>query len=160
MVAKDRDDRQQSMVEVEEELDRCLREMMEGGTALGLRGNELAMYIGMTADAPPAIPKKVRKKEPAEPAPKTAAKSTLRQPLASGPLLESMQAILNGLNLATASTIIGKQVRAVSENGEDISGVVDRLSVELDVKNDANRVLRLHIGDSRIELQDIREVMS
>jgi serine/threonine protein kinase len=161
MVAKKPQDRQQSMVEVEEDLDRCLREMMEGGTGLGLRGTELAMYIGMSVETAPPVPEPVTKKEVADrPAVGAAGKSRSRPPWTSGPVGEIMRVILYGQNLATAAALIGRRVRAVSERGESISGVVDRLSLEIDSQNANQRVLKLHIGDRRIELENVREVLS
>ncbi len=80
--------------------------------------------------------------------------SQIREIGASESLAETLSAVLAGQNVATASALIGKEVSALSDDAENISGVVDRISI-----SDENDV-RVHIGDSSVKLNNVREIIS
>ncbi len=73
-------------------------------------------------------------------------------------LTETLDAVLIGQNLATASNLIGKQISALDDSGTDITGVVDRVSVEPD-GGSASRNVRVHIGGQSIKLENVREIL-
>lgn len=85
--------------------------------------------------------------------------SQIREISATDQLSDTLQAVLTGQNLTTASSLIGKQVTALSDDAENINGIVDRVSVETSPDDDSQRILRVHVGEHRIELKNIREIV-
>ena len=53
----------------------------------------------------------------------------IREISATDQLTQTLDAVLTGQNLATASGLIGKQVQALTDDSTNIEGVVDRVSV-------------------------------
>lgn len=68
-------------------------------------------------------------------------------------LTDTLDAVLLGQNLANASSLIGKEVRALTDGGGYVTGAVDRVSI---VGGEA----KVHIGDSQIKLENIAEIKS
>ena len=81
--------------------------------------------------------------------------SQIREIGATNKLTETLDAVLTGQNLSTASGLIGKQVRALTDENENVSGVVDKVSVE---GSGDQRTLRVHIGAEKVKLENVREV--
>lgn len=81
----------------------------------------------------------------------------LREISASDRLTDTLDSVLMGQNLSTASGLIGKEVKALSDDAKDITGVVDRVSV--DTSDSGNRTLRVHIGANSVNLKNIREIL-
>ena len=81
----------------------------------------------------------------------------IREIGASDKLSETLAAVLTGQNLTTASALIGKDVAALTDDLENIQGKVERVSIEVD--DDENRTIRVHVGDQRIELNNVREIV-
>src|SRR5688572_13772013 len=82
----------------------------------------------------------------------------LRSIAASDQLSSTLASLQTGQSLTTASSLIGKEVTALTTNNENISGVVDRVSVEVDPKNNDKRTYLVHIGGQAIDLKNVREV--
>jgi flagellar basal-body rod modification protein FlgD len=82
----------------------------------------------------------------------------IREIGATNQLTETLDAVLTGQNLATASGLIGKQVSALTDSNENVQGVVDRVSIDTGDDNKGKRTLRVHIGDQSIKLDNIRAV--
>ena len=85
--------------------------------------------------------------------------SQIRQIGATQQLESSLQAIFVGQNLSTASGLIGKTVNALTDDGKNVAGVVDRVTVEVDQKDDSKRTLRVHMGDKDVQLKNVREIL-
>ena len=68
--------------------------------------------------------------------------------------------MLTGQNMATAASLIGKRIHALSDSAEDVEGVVERVSLENGENESEPRTLRLHIGDQKIRIENIREIVS
>jgi flagellar basal-body rod modification protein FlgD len=85
--------------------------------------------------------------------------SQMREISSTDKLTDTLDAVLMGQNLTTASSMIGKHISALTNDGIDIEGQVDRVSVEPS-SDGSRRSIRLHVGDSVVELQNIREVDS
>jgi len=84
----------------------------------------------------------------------------IRSISATSKLSETLDTVLTGQNLSTASSLIGKRVSALSDQNQNVTGLVDRISVEVD-ENDANkRTFRVHIGNERVDLKNVREIKS
>ncbi|REJ94382.1 MAG: hypothetical protein DWQ35_08265 [Planctomycetota bacterium] len=78
--------------------------------------------------------------------------SQIREVGATDKLTETLDAVLLGQNLSSATSLIGKQVVALDSAGNEISGRVDKITV-------VNGTPRLHIGDNEVELNNVREVL-
>ena len=72
-------------------------------------------------------------------------------------LTGTLDSVLIGQNLSTASSLIGKTIHALSDDGRDVTGAVDRVSVEPD--SDGARTVRIHIGDDAIDIKNIRAIL-
>jgi flagellar basal-body rod modification protein FlgD len=79
--------------------------------------------------------------------------SQIREIGATGRLTETLDAVLLGQNLTSATGMIGKTVKALSDDAKEVSGLVDRVSV-------TDGETRLHIGDKAIRLKNVKEVLS
>jgi len=84
----------------------------------------------------------------------------IREISATNQLSDTLEAVLTGQNMATASGLIGKRIQALSDSAEQVEGVVDRVSMEHDASNGSVRTLRIHVGDQDIRLENIREIIS
>lgn len=82
----------------------------------------------------------------------------IREIGATDNLTTTLQSVLMGQNLTTASSLIGKDVNALSDEHGNISGTVDRVSVEAAEDGDTSNV-RIHIGEYSVALKNIREIL-
>ena len=80
----------------------------------------------------------------------------LREISATDKLTDTLDSVLLGQNLSTASSLIGKEVKALTDDAKDIQGKIDRVSVET---SEDVRKLRVHIGSNKIDLKNIREIV-
>jgi flagellar basal-body rod modification protein FlgD len=79
--------------------------------------------------------------------------SQIREIGATGRLTETLESVLLGQNLTSATSMIGKTVKAMSDDAKEVSGLVDRVTV-------TDGEPRLHIGDKAIRLKNVKEVLS
>ncbi|MFT5527489.1 MAG: flagellar basal-body rod modification protein FlgD [Pirellulaceae bacterium] len=84
--------------------------------------------------------------------------NTIREISATNELSDTLAAVLTGQNLSTASSLIGKSVDALTDAGENIKGVVDRVTVEVSEEDENIRELRVHVGDNSVKLNNVREI--
>lgn len=82
----------------------------------------------------------------------------IRQISATTQLSETLNAVQSGQSLTTASSLIGKTVSALTGDQQNITGVVDKVTVEVDPKNADIRTYNVHIGDKSLPLKNVREV--
>ena len=82
----------------------------------------------------------------------------LRSIAASDQLTSTLQSVQTQQSLTTASSLIGKQVTALTSDNKDISGTVTSVSVEVDEKDNAKRTYKIKIGDQSVDLQNVRAV--
>lgn len=82
----------------------------------------------------------------------------IREISATNQLSETLSAVLLGQNMTTASSLLGKQISALTDDLENVEGVVDRVSVTVNDEDDT-RILRVHVGDQDIQLNNIREII-
>jgi flagellar basal-body rod modification protein FlgD len=64
-----------------------------------------------------------------------------------------------GQNLATAGGLIGKNIKAITDKGDDVSGEVTSVTVASDAANKDKRDIRVHVGDKEVSLTNIREIV-
>ena len=86
--------------------------------------------------------------------------SQIREISATNQLSDTLGAVLTGQNMATASSLIGKRISALSDSAKPVEGVVDRVSIETDESDESVRMLRVHVGGQKIRLDNIREIVS
>ncbi len=84
----------------------------------------------------------------------------IREIGASDKLSQTLQAVLTGQNLTTASSLIGQTVNALADDRETIEGEVDRVSIEVNENDDSKREIRVHIGEKSVRLNNVREITS
>jgi len=84
--------------------------------------------------------------------------SQMRSIGATDKLTSTLDAVLLGQNLTTASSLIGKDISALTDDGSDIEGRVDRVTVAAEEGKAAT--VRIHIGENDVSLQNIREILS
>jgi flagellar basal-body rod modification protein FlgD len=82
----------------------------------------------------------------------------LRSIAASDQLTTTLQGLQTQQSLTTASSLIGKNVKALTSDNKDITGKIDSVSVEVDPKNNAKRTYKVKIDGQAIDVQNIREV--
>jgi flagellar basal-body rod modification protein FlgD len=82
----------------------------------------------------------------------------LRQISATDKLTTSLDAVQTGQSLTTASGLIGKNIVAISDDGGNVTGKVDRVSIDVDKDDSSKRTYRVHVGDKTVQLKNVREV--
>ena len=83
----------------------------------------------------------------------------IREISATNQLSDTLSSVLLGQSVATASSLIGRRVEALTDDAKNVEGVVDRVSMERDGTDQSKRVIRVHIGDHKIDLGNIREIV-
>jgi flagellar basal-body rod modification protein FlgD len=84
----------------------------------------------------------------------------IREISATDKLTDTLDAVLTGQNMATAASLIGKRIHALSDSADDVEGIVDRVSLESPEDGQSARSLRVHVGDHKIRLENIREIVT
>jgi len=77
--------------------------------------------------------------------------SQIREIESNARLTETLQTVLLGQNMSTASSLIGRTISGLSEANEKVTGRVDRVSV-------VDGVPKLHVGDQTIKLTNVSEI--
>ncbi|MFO7902612.1 MAG: flagellar hook capping FlgD N-terminal domain-containing protein [Pirellulaceae bacterium] len=85
--------------------------------------------------------------------------SDMRSIASNDKLTETLEAVLVGQNVSTASALIGKEVDALTDEGNNVHGVVERVTVQASEENDGVGKVRVHVNDKSIALGNIREIM-
>jgi len=78
--------------------------------------------------------------------------SQIREIEATSELSTTLEGVLQGQNLSNASSLIDKQIKALTDTGEQVAGRVDRVSV-------ADNIVRLHVGDKSVGLNNLSEIL-
>lgn len=60
--------------------------------------------------------------------------------------------------LVTASSLIGQTVEAMADDSTEVTGVVDRVTVETDESD--TRKVKVHVGEKTIDIRNIRQINS
>ena len=83
---------------------------------------------------------------------------SIREIAANDKLSSTLTALQIEQSLTTASSLIGKEITALTTDNANISGVVDRVTVDVDPQNADKRKYLAHIGEQRVELKNVREI--
>ena len=89
--------------------------------------------------------------------------SQIREISATNQLSDTLTSVLLGQNTATASSLIGKRVSALTDDAENVEGVVTRASVTVDDGGDGERTIRVDDEtdiSAVLALQNIPEFMA
>jgi flagellar basal-body rod modification protein FlgD len=81
--------------------------------------------------------------------------SQIREISATNQLSDTLGSVLLGQSVAS---LIGKRIHALTDDAKNVEGVVDRVSMEKDNTDESQRVIRVYIGDHKIDLKNIREI--
>lgn len=84
---------------------------------------------------------------------------SIREIAATDKLSTSLELVQSGQSLTTASSLIGKTVKALSDENENIEGVVERVSIDVDEDDNSKRTYRVHVDGKDIDLRNVREVL-
>ena len=79
--------------------------------------------------------------------------SQMREIAATGNMTTTLQAVLFGQNVSSASSLIGKQVRALNDGGDYVTGNVDKVTI-------AGGDVNLQIGDNTVKLSNVSEILA
>jgi flagellar basal-body rod modification protein FlgD len=61
--------------------------------------------------------------------------------------------------LTTASSLIGREVNGIDDEGSPVDGVVGSVSVKIDEKDRNNRQVKVHVGDKTVDIKNVREIV-
>ena len=84
----------------------------------------------------------------------------IRELSATTKLTSTLDTVLMGQNISTASGLIGKKVDALDDQGNAVQGTVDRVTVTTDPKDENKREVRVHVGAKQLQLKNVREILS
>lgn len=84
---------------------------------------------------------------------------SIREISATDKLTDTLSAVATGQSLTTASSLIGKEVQAIDDLGGSVTGVVDKVTVNVDESDSNKRSYRVHVGSQSIDLRNVREVV-
>lgn len=84
---------------------------------------------------------------------------SIREISATDKLSSSLDLVQSGQSLTTASSLIGKNIKALTDDNQNIEGVVERVSIEVDKDNNDKRTYRVHVDGKDIDLRNVREVL-
>lgn len=79
--------------------------------------------------------------------------SQMREIASNDLLSETLESIKLGQNVATAASMIGRTIAALTDDGQQVAGKVDRVSVELGVP-------KLHVGEHVIDMRNLAAITS
>lgn len=85
--------------------------------------------------------------------------SQIRSIGATDKLTNTLDAVLLGQHLTTASSLIGREVDALSDDGVNVQGRVDRVTVT-PAADGRPTTIRVHVGGDAIALNNIRQILS
>lgn len=77
---------------------------------------------------------------------------------ATDQLTRTLTSLSNSQELVTASNLIGREVQALADEGTEVNGVVDRVTVETDEAN--QRMIKVHVEGKTIDMRNIRQINS
>jgi flagellar basal-body rod modification protein FlgD len=79
--------------------------------------------------------------------------SEIRSIGATDKMTSTLDAVLLGQNVSSATNLIGKQVQAMTDAGDKISGTVDKVTI-------IDGAPRLHVGEETVKLSNVSEIVA
>ena len=78
--------------------------------------------------------------------------SQMREIAATGDMTSTLQAVLLGQNVSSGSALIGKEVSALTDAGDTVTGTVDKVNI-------AGGDVTLQIGDNSVRLSNVSAIL-
>ncbi len=78
--------------------------------------------------------------------------SQIRSIEASSRLTSTLEGVLLGQNLATASSLLGQTITGMTDDGQQVSGWVERVSL-------VDGAAKLHVGDQVVSLKNVAGIV-
>jgi len=78
---------------------------------------------------------------------------------ATDQLTRTLSNLASSQELVTASSLIGQTVRGLTDDASEITGVVDRITVETNNEN-SSRSIKVHVGQTTMEIKNVREIQA
>ncbi|MBL8853359.1 MAG: hypothetical protein JNK57_05230 [Planctomycetaceae bacterium] len=85
--------------------------------------------------------------------------SQIRQITSNDSMTATMNSVQMGQDVATASQMVGKRITALDSKDKEVEGVVSRVTITASSGQTGGREIRLHVGDSQVELSKIRSIL-
>jgi len=82
----------------------------------------------------------------------------IREIGATDQLTSTLGNLASSQELVAASGLIGKEVQALADDSTEISGVVDRVTVQ--TNEDDSRNVKVHVGGKTMNIKNIREIQT
>jgi len=82
----------------------------------------------------------------------------LREISSNDKLVTTLESVQTSQSLTSASSMIGKTIEALDDSGGNVTGKVDKVSIETDEKDSSKRFYKVHVGDKTVDLKNIRQV--
>jgi len=79
--------------------------------------------------------------------------SQIREIESNQRLTDTLEAVLLGQNMTTASNMMGETIVALTDDSQVVTGRVDRVTIE-------EGEPKLHVGDYTVDLQNVSQILS
>ena len=77
--------------------------------------------------------------------------SQIREIGATDQLTKTLESVLLGQNVSSATNLIGKEVRGITDAGDSVLGKIDRVTI-------VDGVPKLHVGIDEVSLKNVAEI--
>ncbi len=84
--------------------------------------------------------------------------SQIREIGSTNQLTETLTSFATNQQMTMAGSLIGKKVSALDDKAKEVTGVVDKVTIVTDEKDKTKRTVKVHIGDSTVDMNNIREI--
>ncbi len=78
--------------------------------------------------------------------------SSMQQINSSSKLNSTLDSVLLGQNISSASTLVGKTIKGIDDQGNAVNGVVDKVTI-------TNNIPYLHVGNNQVRLSNVGEII-
>ncbi len=83
----------------------------------------------------------------------------IREIGATDQLTKTLSNLSSSQELVTASSLIGEQVIGLAEDGSEVDGIIDRVTVETDSEKN-QRTVKVHVAGKTMSINNIREIQT
>lgn len=83
----------------------------------------------------------------------------LRSISANDTLIKTLTSFSTTQELTTASGLIGKKVKGLDSDAQEVNGAVSSVSVKIDEKDRNKRQVQVHVGAQIVDMKNIREIV-
>ena len=82
----------------------------------------------------------------------------IREIGATDQLTQTLSNLSSSQELVTASSLIGRSITGLADDSSNVTGVVDRITVETSDQNE--RSVKVHVGEKTMDIKNIREIQT